>query len=257
MSKREEKRLIKYINKKKNLCECIVLSKRLKNNQKIINNCETPIAEGRWLFKFLVMQIIEYICKCQNTSIDMLRIAIVTNNNDDLITYYIEQLSKRTKKLKIITSHRERFHSLEESLYYNNGIVLELSNNRRKALKEVDIIFNFGLEEEKINKYNIAENAIIINLKEKININAKRFSGININFYDIDFTNRLIDNIEWAKDFDKVDLYESYLYRRDNIYNIQKDIEKDRVIVKKLIGNNGEISPKEYQNILDKSYDLA
>ena len=257
MSKREEKKLIKYINKKKGLCECVVLSPRLKDNKEIVENCKLPIAEGRWLFKFLVMQIIEYICKCEESSIEELRIAIVSNNNDDLISYYIEELSKKTKKLKVVSSHRERFHKLEEKLYYNDGIVLEISNNRRKALKEIDIIFNFDLEEQKINKYNIQEKAIIINLKEKINIRSKRFSGININSYKIDFKNRLIDNLDWLKEFEKEDLYESYLYRRDNVYSIQRDIIKDKVIIKSLIGNKGEILQKEYLNILDKNYDLA
>lgn len=257
MSKREEKRLIKYINKKKEQCGCIVLSKSLKNNLEIIENTQIPIAEGRWLFKFLVIQILEYISRCQETKIDNLRIALITNNNDNLITYYIEELCRKTKKLKIVTSHREKFHDLEERLYYNDGIVLEISNNRRKALQEVDIIFNFGIEESKINKYRINEKAIIINLKEKVQIKSKRFAGININYYQIDFENRLIESLEWTKEFEKEDLYESYIYRRGNTCDIVRDIVKDNVVIKSLIGNKGEISKKEYKNVLDKSYDLA
>lgn len=236
---------------------CIVLSKKIKNYEDIQQKTEIPIADGRWLFKFLVVQILEYISKCQDISIDKFRIALVTDDNDDLITYYIEELSKKTKKLKIITGHRERFRSLEEKLYYNNGIVLEISNNRRKALQDVDIIFNFGLEEDKINKYKISEKSIIINLKEQIQIKSKRFAGININYYQIDFRNRLIENLEWTKDFEKEELYESYIYRRGSINYIVEDIIKDNLKIKSLIGTKGEISKKEYQNILDKNYDLA
>lgn len=257
MSKREEKKLIRYINKNKQKCSCIVLSRKLKDNQEIIENTEIPIAEGRWLFKFLVVQILEYISKCQEINIGDFRIALVTNNNDDLITYYIEELSKKTKKLKIVTGHREKFHNLEEKLYYNDGIVLEISNNRRKALQEVDIIFNFGLEEDKINRYKISERAIIINLKEKIQIKSKRFAGININYYKIDFKNRFVDALEWNKEFEKEDLYESYIYRCGNIYDIVKDIAKDKIVIKSLIGTKGEISEEEYKNTLDKNCDLA
>lgn len=256
MSNREEKRLIKYINNKK-LCECVVLGKNLKKNINVINNCSIPIAEGRWLFKFLVMQTLEYICKCKNVEISNLSIALVSDINDELITYYIEELSKKTKKLKIVTGHRERFHNLEERLYYNEGIVLEISNNRKKALREVDVIFNFELEEEKMNKYKITEKAIIVNLKEKINIKSKRFDGINVNFYEIDFDNKLINNLDWIDEFEKTDIYESYLYRYDTIENIQKNIIKDKVQIKGLIGNNGVISEKEYEILLDKNYNLA
>lgn len=236
---------------------CLVLSKYLKNDEEIYRKTEIPIADGRWLFKFLVMQILEYISKCQDISIDKFKIALVTDNNDDLITYYIEELCNKTKKLKIITGHREKFHNLEEKLYYHDGVVLEISNNKRKALQDIDIIFNFGLEEDKINKYKISEKSIIINLKEKIQIKSKRFSGININYYQIDFNNRLIENLEWTKEFEKEDLYESYIYRKGNIIDIAKDIIKDNLEIKSLIGNKGPISEKEYQNILDKSYDLA
>ena len=236
---------------------CLVLSKYLKNDEEIYRKTEIPIADGRWLFKFLVMQILEYISKCQDISIDKFKIALVTDNNDDLITYYIEELCNKTKKLKIITGHREKFHNLEEKLYYHDGVVLEISNNKRKALQDIDIIFNFGLEEDKINKYKISEKSIIINLKEKIQIKSKRFSGININYYQIDFNNRLIENLEWTKEFEKEDLYESYIYRKGSILDIIKDIRKDNLEIKSLIGNKGSISEKEYQNILDKSYDLA
>lgn len=236
---------------------CLVLSKYLKNDEEIYRKTEIPIADGRWLFKFLVMQILEYISKCQDISIDKFKIALVTDNNDDLITYYIEELCNKTKKLKIITGHREKFHNLEEKLYYHDGVVLEISNNKRKALQDIDIIFNFGLEEDKINKYKISAKSIIINLKEKIQIKSKRFSGININYYQIDFNNRLIENLEWTKEFEKEDLYESYIYRKGNIIDIAKGIIKDNLEIKSLIGNKGSISEKEYQNILDKSYDLA
>jgi len=257
MSKREEKKLIKYINKKKNECGCLVLSKTLKSNNFFVSSCEIPIAQGRWLFKFLLIQILEYICAKQGNKMENLKIALVTDLNDDLITYYIEQLSTKVKTLKIVTSHRERFHNVEEKLYYNQGIVLEISNNRRKALNEVDIIFNFGLEESKFNKYKLSEKSIIINFKEKIEIKTKRFSGINANFLEINLNNRIINKLQWTKEFDLVDIYESYLYRRDTIYNIQQDIIKDNVHIKNLLGNKGVISEKEYKNILDKSYDLA
>lgn len=252
--------MLRYIKRKGKDCSCIVIGKKLKENNEFIekiNEMDIPISDGRWLFKFLVIQIIEYISNCQNIDIDKQKIALVTDENNELISYYIKELTKRSNKLKIITGHREKFYNIENRLYYEDGRVLGISNNKRKGLQDVNIIFNFDFPENKLNKYNISENAIIVNFKEKANINAKRFSGININSYKIDFKNRTMDMLEWTDDFEKTELYESYVYRNDKIENIEKDILKDRVIIESLIGNNGEISKKEYKNILDKMHYLA
>ena len=63
--------------------------------------------------------------------------------------------------------------------------------------------------------------------------------------------------LDWTKDFEKAEIYESYLYRNDKIETIEEDIKKDQVIIKNLIGSNGKIKEKEYRNILDKTYYLA
>lgn len=259
-SKLRQKLLLRYINKKKKECNCIVIGNKLKENSEFIekiNNIEIPISDGRWLFKFLVMQILEYISSCQNRNIKEQKIALLTNENTELITYYIKELTKKSNKVKIITGHREKFYNIERKLYYENGIVLEISNNKRKGLQDTDIIFNFDFTEDILNKYNLGEKAIVINLKAKINISAKRFSGININFYEIDFKNLTMDMLEWTKDFEKTELYESYIYRNDKIESIESDILKDKVIIKSLIGNKGKIPEKEYKNILDKTSYLS
>lgn len=259
-SRIRQKLLLRYLKKKSKECNCIVLGRELKKDINFvnkINDIEIPICNGRWLFKFLVIQILEYISKCQNRSIDKLKIVLMTNENTELISYYIEELTKITNKVKIITGHRERFYYIEQQLYYNNGIVLEISNNKRKGLQDIDVIFNFDFDEDKINKYKINENAIIINFKEKISIKDKSFNGININYYEIDFTNKTMDMLDWIKEFEKEEIYESYLYRNDKIYVIEQDIIKDKIVIKSLIGNNGKISKKEYYNILDKTSYLS
>ena len=259
-SKLRQKLLLRYIKRKGKKCSCVVIGKKLKQDNEFIgkiNDIEIPISDGRWLFKFLVIQIIEYISSCQNIDIDKQKIALVTNENNKLISYYIKELTKKSNKVKIITEHRERFYNIEKRLYYEDGIVLGISRNKRKGLQDIDIIFNFDFSEDMLNKYNISEKAIIVNLKERANISAKRFAGININFYKIDFKNRTMDMLEWTDDFEKTELYESYVYRNDRIEDIEKDILKDEVMIKSLIGTNGEISKKEYKNVLDKTSYLA
>ena len=49
------------------------------------------------------------------------------------------------------------------------------------------IILNIDFPQELINKYNIYDDAVIVNLKGNIKINKKRFNGLNINNYEINF----------------------------------------------------------------------
>lgn len=252
--------LFNYIKRKKKECNCIVIGKKLKEDIEFINKInemDIPISDGRWLFKFLVIQILEYISKCQDINIDKLRIAIVTSENNELISYYIEELNKINNRIKIITGHREKFYYIEEKLYYDKGIVLEISNNKRKALQDIDVIFNFDFDEERINRYKLAQKAIIVNFKEKIDIKQKFFSGININFYELEFENKAMNILEWTSNFNKEELYESYLYRNDKIERLEQDIVKDNVRINGLIGNKGKILEKEYKNVLDKTSYLA
>ena len=110
-----------------------------------------------------------------------------------------------------------------------------------------------------VNKYNINSKAIIINLNKKNNIKTKSFNGININFYDITFK-----DIEIFKEnnlynyFNSTILYESYIYRKDNLFNILDQINKDKVEIKEVIGTRGKINYKEFElNTLDKIEKLS
>ena len=230
----------------------IVVSKNLKNNQSFMENImqiDIPIVDGKWLFKFLVVQVLEYIIKNQNKKISDIRIAFTVDTYDDLILYYIKILIGKVKNFTIVTKNRGRYRNIEEELFNEEGEILLITNNRRKSLKNVDIIFNFDYNNEKINSFIINEQAIIINLKEKIDIKTKRFNGININDYEINFKNRFIEMLEWIEQFKNRDIYESYLYKIGNIKDIMNIINKDKVKIKNLIGNNGVISKKEYEKL--------
>ena len=111
-SKIRQKLLLRYIRRKKKECNCIVIGKGLRENIELIEKIEgigIPISDGRWLFKFLLLQILEYISNCQNISIDEFKIALVTDENNDLISYYIEELTKRSNKVKIISTSCKPF----------------------------------------------------------------------------------------------------------------------------------------------------
>jgi len=103
-------------------------------------------------------------------------------------------------------------------------------------------IINVDFPEELINKYRIHDNSIIININEKINLKSKRFNGININDYRIK-----IPYEYKLKGFQDEIIYESLMYGKK--YEIIKDkIEKDKIVINNLIGNNGIITRNEIKN---------
>ena len=120
--------------------------------------------------------------------------------------------------------------------------MLNISNNKRKSLLKSEIILNIDFPEEAINKYRIYDNSIIINLNEKIALKSKRFNGININDYRVEMPHKY--KLEGFRD---EIIYESLIYGK-NYKSIKEKIGKEKIVISKLIGNNGTINKNELKN---------
>ena len=94
---------------------------------------------------------------------------------------------------------------------------------------------------EILNKYQINENAIILNLEGEMKIESKRFNGINVNDYEIAIGREDIIWRENMVDYRTKDLFESVLYMRDTYNNIRNKISKSKISIKDLYGINGKI----------------
>jgi len=117
--------------------------------------------------------------------------------------------------------------------------MLSISNNKRKSLFESKIVINIDFPEETINKYKIYDNAIIININDKINVQSKRFNGVNVNYYKIQIP------LEYKLEgFQNEIIYESLIYGK-KYKEINEKIMKDKIEINKLIGNNGIITQYE------------
>jgi len=128
-------------------------------------------------------------------------------------------------------------------LYNEFGIMLNISNNKRKSLLNSEVIINIDFPEELINKYRIYDDAIILNVSDKINFQSKRFNGININYYKIEIPDKYK-----LDDFQNEIVYESLIHER-NYKKIKYKIEKDKIEINKLIGNNGTITKNEIKTV--------
>lgn len=171
-------------------------------------------------------------------------VSLLINDFTQVNTDIIIHIAKNIKRLNIVTNHINKCKRIEEYLYNEFGIILNVSNNKRRSLLKSEVIINFDFPEELINKYRIYDNAVIINTNDKIDIKSKRFSGTNINYFKIIFPDKYkIDG------FQNEIVYESLIYTKKGYKDIFEKTIKDKVAINKLIGNNGIISNKEINKI--------
>ena len=230
---------------KKSQVQNVVISKIVHEREEfknILYQNGINIFDGRWLFTYLLKDIIKYLEKENNIKEEDTEIAIMTNFVTDVIIQNILDLSKKFKRLNIITNHIEYFRRIEEDLYNNLGIMITISNNKKKSLLKSNIILNMDFPQELIQKFNINENAIIINFDDDIKITKKRFNGINIINYELENNLNMkelgINNIE---KFYIRDIYEAMLYKKSSYKNIIKAIDDLHINIKELIGNHGNV----------------
>lgn len=164
---------------------------------------------------------------------------ILVNDFTDINREIIIDIAKSIKRLNIVTNHIEKCKKIQEYLYNEFGIMLTVTNNKRRSLSKSKIIVNMDFVEENINKYKIYDNAIIININDKINIRSKRFNGININYYKIKIPEKY--KIE---EFQDEIIYESLIVTKKYQY-IKEKAKKDKIKIDKFMGNNGYIREKE------------
>ena len=234
--------LVKKVKKilEKTNCRTIILSKYLKKQENfvdLINMYKINVIDGRWLFLVLLDKILDYIVVKRKLEKKQINVSIMVKQNTcDYVIENIKKISKIYKSINIVTPNIEKFKKLEEEIFEENGVIITISNNKRKSLKRADIIINIDFSEEELNKYNIPDEAIIVNIDGNIEINKKRFNGLNINDYEISFEK--FDEFDYEKDklYWKKDLYEASIYKKQPYQYIERKINKDKVKIVELIG---------------------
>ncbi len=223
--KKIAKKLYK-LNRKENIV--VALSKELEKNDGLVNQINeygVSILDGRWLFKFLICDIIEYISNMRERKEETEVVAVIMERQDEILLAQLPEIAKKVKTLKIISRATFGLDYLEEKLYNEYGIAIQITNNKQKALTNADIVINFDLKEEKLKEYNINSQATLVNIKE----NIKNFSGTNINYYKIEYNRENFAKMKNETKFDSNVIYEGFIYRRDTLPNIRKQLMLDNV----------------------------
>ena len=236
------KKIINKLNKKE--FTNVVLSKELYENKELITSLNANninIFTGRWLEKYLAIQILDYIIDKKGTKKEEMEIGITINQITDISIEIIKRLAKQYKRVTVVTNQIEKLRKIEEEIYEKEGILIIISNNQKKSLLKSEIILNMDFSKHVINKYKVNEKAIILNLEGEVKIEEKRFNGININDYEIEVGR---EEVIWRQNMNKFrtkDLFESVLYMKDTFDSISNKIMKNKVSIKELYGINGKI----------------
>lgn len=225
-------------------CNKVIISKNIKRYENFMNylfSNNIDIVEGKWLFEVLEYDIIKYIQEKKNLKKEDLTIAILINRITEISLYNLKKIAKEYKKVNVITNHIEIFKKVEKQILNEEGIMIAVSNNKRKSLVNAKIILNVDFPQELINKYNIYDEAIIVNIQGNIRITKKRFNGMCINDYEIKVNNKAeLDEVE-EKFFSVKDVYEANLYKKQPIDNIIRKLERDKVEILELEGENNSL----------------
>lgn len=126
----------------KNVCvsDNLIERKEFKN---FLNKKSLKVMDGNWLFKNIVDKIVEYLVDIKNENMANQEIAILCNKLDEVIIEKIKELCMRVKVCNILTNDMNQYRKLESDLYQKSGIILNISNNYKRAISKSNIIINF------------------------------------------------------------------------------------------------------------------
>ena len=222
----------------------------------LLNIKNVNISNGKWVFKFMLKNILNYIKTVSKEDFKDKEISFLVNENYELVIEYIKLVYEEFKVITIVSNNLKYFSKIENKLFEELGINLNVVNNYRKTLSKTEYVVNIDFSEKEIKKYNIYNRVKFINLNDRFEISGKKFEGINITSCQIAMPNKYIEYIELFKNFDYLNVYESFIRKRTSEKNILKEINEDNVEIIFLENGNGliknDVFLQENKKILDK-----
>lgn len=181
ISQKKEEILAKNIvNKLKNaIGNNIILSKEIKKQKNLVNYLYSQnmnIIDGKWLFGILSDEAITYVVNKKKMKKEKLNVSILVNDVEDYVLENIKLIVGKYKRVNIVTNHLEKFKKIEKEIFEKDGIMVTVTNNKKKSLSKSNVILNYDFPTELINKYKIYDEAIILNVKQNVSISSKRFN---------------------------------------------------------------------------------
>lgn len=212
------------------------------------NECfkDAHVLNGKYLMKKSIINIMKFIFS-NSPKMSLESIYVFINNYSKENIFLIEKLAQNFKTVNILTHNLKYFRRLEEKLY-NKGVLITVSNNKRKGAKMARFIVNVDFSKVEFEKYCINMNAYIINLSNEKDFFGTKFNGIIINNLDIkiDQNNKCFINEFYGKFSGKIFL-ESELIFYSKIYEDIDELYKQyNAEITDIIGVRGIIQKCEF-----------
>ena len=248
--------------------DAVVFSKELEGDFKndICEMINIKVVNGKKLMEFMEYDIVKYVLDKQNADTKKEDIYIVFKRDSNLNLDFLKRFLENFRLVNIVTNDVDKLKNIQDNLLDNEGILISVSNNKRKALKRAKYILNINLTKEELEKYRINREAIIVNIGENVKYDEPCFDGVNINYFKISCPDEYLERFEQVgSQFDLAQMYESILLQdrvdKTKLEAVYSRIKKDNIKIVELIGNNGPISDQELQKIhiqnLDKMRKLV
>ena len=189
------KKLIRILKKRE--IQRVILSNNVKNSIEITNLLKSnniDIIDKRDMYKNSIYHIINYETK--NKKKNEIELHILINEVNSNMKENIEKWAKEFKRINIVTNHIEKFEKQAEQLYENYGILMTVTNNKKRSLSKAKLILNYDFVNEIINTYNIFDEAKIIDLEGDVKIKKKRFCGNIVKDFKYEDVYQDMKNIE-------------------------------------------------------------
>lgn len=248
--------------------DAVVFSKELEGDFKndICEMINIKVVNGKKLMEFMEYDIVKYVLDKQNADTKKEDIYIVFKRDSNLNLDFLKRFLENFRLVNIVTNDVDKLKNIQDNLLDNEGILISVSNNKRKALKRAKYILNINLTKEELEKYRINREAIIVNIGENVKYDEPCFDGVNINYFKISCPDEYLERFEQVgSQFNLAQMYESILLQdrvdKTKLEAVYKRIKEDNIKIVELIGNNGPISDQELQKIhiqnLDKMRKLV
>lgn len=249
------KKILKDLKKMKEIScwKNICISSNLMENDEFVsfaNENLLNIMDGKWLLKNIVDKIIEYIAEARKEQLSNYEISILCNKLDGTIVEKIREISSKVKTCNIITNNQKQYKKIEEELYKEKGIILNISNNYKKTSDKSIIVINFDFDDRQIQKSIFSPNAYIINLNKKLDKTC--FGGRNLISYKLNLPEKYLEYENIFENFDTNTLYESFIYKNTSYKNIKKELISDDAKIVYLKDVNDKIIKKTKDNLSKK-----
>ena len=194
--------------------------------------------DGKWLFKYLICDIAEFICNELSLTPESQEISLLVDEPSILIFDIIKNLGNKFKNINIITTKIKKFDRIEKEVYNEKGLVLNVTNNFKKACEKSKIVFNIDFDERNFNKVTFLPSAVIVNINNYIDVKQSNFIGKNIDFYNINLPKKYKKVYNRLKNFNSSILYESFIYKKTSNKNIWNEINDDKIEILLLESQN-------------------